>query len=30
MQGYLFYVIPWDITTSWSTARVGNGKPADE
>lgn len=29
MQGYLLYVIPWDISTGWSNTRVGSAKPAD-
>jgi len=29
MQGYLLYVIPWDISTGWSNARIDKAKPAD-
>jgi len=29
MQGYLLYVIPWDISTGWSNTRIVKAKPTD-
>lgn len=28
MQGYLLYVIPWDISTGWANTRIDKAKPA--
>lgn len=28
MQGFLFGVIPWDISTGWSNTRIESGKPS--